>query len=443
MKKQSFLNGTLFLFSIFGAVLAFVFGEVLLRFIAFLPDWLQCGLYLMFVMFMCALTMIVSEKVKSGNYLMKHRKEFGMTVGKAMLIFLPMALVLGILTQFLYGWLIVAGAETPRFQGTMLVCDVSGSMTGNDPEQEMVAGMLSYVESAPLGENLGVMLFDHDVYTLREYSPLRDEAERDELLLEIEDIYRLIDEGVYYSGGTNINLALLEAIANMRENTQRADWPGLILFFSDGESYIDYDAIRRASEGDRENPKNIIPVNTIFYSPPHLNGSHMETVANITGGNYIHVRLGDDVNSLQDIFIESKRSFELESAHLIKSYTGLARYSPLRLILQGLFVMIWMVFAGVFVIVFLNNDNLFRHFFIPRIIVAAVIAVIFTAWILQTEDAVRTSGMISEAVDTFDSSLGSGSAFSATIDLGLESTLCRGLLAAGLCVLYLPTYRWD
>ena len=407
MKKASFLNILLFLLSLGGAAAAFVFGEVLLTYIAYLPYWVQCGVYLLFVMAVCCVTMVISEKIHTGNYLMKQKKEFGLTSGKVALIFLPAALALGMVTQLLYGWLGLSSGFTPRFQGTMIVCDISGSMSVNDPMMDTVEGMLSYIDTVPLGDHLGIVLFNHDTRSLREYAPLNDEAER-------EALKQLVYEEVYYDGGTNIDKALLEAIAEMR-TLEDPNWPGLILFFSDGgrgDCDISYDLIRRASVGDAGNPKNSIPVNTIYYSPSPLSGSHMNLVAQNTGGTYVHVGVGGDAGLLQDVFKRSRTEFKIDSPHLIRAYYGPARGSAFRIFLQILFLALWGVFSGVMITVFLNNHHLFRHFLIQRIAVAVLCGAAFTLMLLRMEG-------------------------------DFAGILGRGLLAAGMCVMCLPTYRWD
>lgn len=412
MRKQSGLNVLLFLLSIAGAAASFAFGEVLLTFVAYLPFWVQCGIYLLFVMTVCCLVMVISEKIHTGNYLLKHRREFGLTAGKAALIFLPAAVVLGIITQLLFG---ITGTSVifnrNNFQGTMLVCDISGSMIENDPDYNAIEAAISYIDdqkTVKQGEYLGVILFNHDMYSIREYAPLKDEAEREELK-------KMLQDNVYYGGGTNIDLALLSAISEMR-TIENPKWPGLILFFSDGgrgDCTIDYDRIREASLGKTGKPEECIPVNTIYYSSSPMNGSHMILLAESTGGEYIHVGFDDDVSVLRNVFTQSRTSFKWGSnQHLIKYNIGPDSKTAIKVILRALFLTLWSVLAGVFIVLFMNNNNLIKHFLIPRIIVSVICGVAFSLIMLN-----------------FDSSIG--------------GTLARALLSVGICVMYLPTYRWD
>ena len=114
MKKASLLNLPMFFLSLGGAALAFLFGEALLNYLPFsIPYWVQCGIYLMFIAGICCLVMLLSEKIHSGRYVMKPH-EFGAPAGKTTLICIPLALVLGILTQLLYSWAYAPADATPQ-----------------------------------------------------------------------------------------------------------------------------------------------------------------------------------------------------------------------------------------------------------------------------------------------------------------------------------------
>ena len=405
MRKQSALNGVMLLLSIIGAVAAFLFGEALLIYVSYLPFWIQCGIYLLFVMSVCCLVMILSEKIRTGYYLLKHRREFGLTAGKAALIFLPAALAIGIITQILYSWGGISLNTNPRFQGTMIVCDVSGSMQENDPYMDTVESMVSYIETVPLDEHIGVILFNDMSYNLREYSPLESEEER-------EGLIQLIYDEMYYYGGTDIEGALLSAFAEMRE-LDDPSWPGLVLLFSDGLSDINYDRIRSASIGNASNSRNRIPVNTIYFSQSVLSGYQMNTIAEITGGQYYHLGVGGDPSELRNAFSKSRAEFNFQTdRHLIKSSTWSESNIIIRAVIRIVLLSAWGVFSGIFVVVFLNNNRLFKHFLVAKIVVSIICAIAFTI-ILQNMNT----------------------------DFG--SRIGRGLLAAGMCVMYLPTYRWD
>ena len=409
MRKQSPLNVILFLISIVGAIAAFGFGEMLLVYVSYLPPWVQSGIYLLFVTVVCCVVILISEEIQTGNYLYKHKREFGMTAGKAALIFLPAALALGIITQLIYSWGGISINSNPRFQGTMIVCDISDSMNENDPRMHTVEAMASYIEAVPLGEYVGVLLFNDTLYSFREYSLLDNEDERAELLQSIRD-------GLYYGGGTDIEEALLTAISEMRQ-LEDPDWPGLVLLFSDGQSDVDYARVRNASIGDASNTRNRIPVNTIFFSTSPLGGYQMNTIAEETGGQYFHLGVREAPADLRNVFNRSRSEFRWNTnQHLIKSSTWSEGNTAVRIVLRIVLLAIWGVFSGAFVVIFLNNSRLLKHFLIPKTIIAVICSIAFTIILLNA---------------------GTGSGQDTAGKLG------RALLAAGMCIMYPPTYRWD
>ena len=411
MRKKSALNIAMLLVSLLGVGAVYGLGEALLGFMTYLPFWLQCGIYLLFVIIICCLTMIIAESIHSGGYILKHKKEFGPTILKAMAIFLPAAFALGALTQLGYGVISLPSEAKPKFQGTMLVCDISDSMNENDPgiaadgEPEAKKGLLSYIDEVPLGEYLGVSLFNGDLVPIREYTLLEDEQEREELKDAIEEKFK-------YDGSTNTPEALIDAIKQIR-GIGDPNWPGLIILFSDGQSNygIPYDTLVPLSVGDIDNPKNRIPVNTIYYSRSPYGGYEMSTIAQKTGGEYYYMGMDQEDVSLRNVFRHSRNIFKIEKPNLIQPYYGVARTSPLRIALQIIFITMWGLLSGILVIIFLNNNKLFKHFLLPKIIISLVFAAAFAVIMMHPSS---NAGVIA-----------------------------RILLAVNMCAIYLPTYRWD
>ena len=403
MRKSLPLNLLMLVLSIAGAAVTYVLGELLLLYVAYLPYWLQCGIYLLFVSAICCAVMFLSEMIRSGGYLLRHRQEFRQTAGKAVLIMLPAALVLGIVTQLLYGLIGLQKSDNPDFRGTMIVCDISGSMSENDPSQDAVKAITEYVDTVPLGEYLGVTLFNQMPNTIREYSVLKTEDERTKL----KD---LISSNMVYDGNTDIQSALMDSFSQMRLIEDK-DWPGLIMLFSDGLSYMDYGQLQNASIGDVDDLKTSIPVNTIYYSSTPLGGYQMSTIAQMTGGAYFYIGVDGDEIALRDAFTHSRSIFKVENPHLLKPYYGASRTSPLRIILQILFLAIWGIFTGVLVVIFLNNNRLIKHYLYAKIAISLVLAGIFAVLMI-------TSGAVNRMT-------------------------AMALLAAGMCFMYVPTYTWD
>ena len=403
MRKALPLNLLMLILSAAGAVGAYVLGEMLLLYVAYLPYWLQCGIYLLFVSAIVCLVMFLSEMIHSGGYLYRHRQEFKQTAGKVILVMLPAAFVLGVITQLLYSLIGLESFEKPDFKGTMIVCDISDSMNENDPGQDAVKAVMKYIDSVPLGEYLGVTLFNQMPNPIREYSALKTEDER----AKLKDI---ITSDMVYDGGTDIQSALMASFDQMRTIKEK-EWPGLILLFSDGLSDIDYSQLQSACVGDAENPKTSIPVNTIYYSSMPIGGYQMSMIAQKTGGAYFYLGVNSDEIALRDAFTHSRSIFKIEKPHLLQPYYGASRSSPIRIILQILFLAIWGIFIGILEIVFLNNNRLIKHYLYAKIAVSLVFAGIFTIMLI-------TSGAAN----------------------GMGAML---LLVAGFCIIFIPTYVWD
>lgn len=403
MRKSSLLNLPMLISSVLGAAAVYILGELLLLYVAYLPYWLQCGIYLLFVSGICCAVMFISESVHTGGYLLRHRREFKQTAGKAAVILLSAALVLGIVTQLLYGLTGLQKFGKPDFQGTMIVCDISGSMVENDPNQDAVKAITGYIDSVPLGEYLGVTLFNQTPVLVREYSILKTEDERSEL----KDF---ISSSMVYDGGTDIQSALMKSLEQMRLIEDK-NWPGLVLLFSDGLSDVDYDRLQKASLGDVDDPKTRIPVNTIYYASTPVGGYQMSSIAQMTGGKYFYMGVDSEEIALRDAFKHSRSIFTTENPHLLKPYFGFSRTSPVRIILQSLFLVIWGIFTGVLVVVFLNNSRLIKDYLFVKIGISVLTGILFSVLLAASE-------------------------------AGYEMA-ARAVLAAGMCIMYLPVYSWD
>lgn len=402
MRKSSLINPLMLILSVLGAAATYISGELLLLYAVNLPYWLQCGLYLLLSALICCLTMTLSEMIHSGGYLLRHQREFKQTAGKAALIILPAALILGIVTQLLYGLVGLQKTGKPNFQGTMIVCDISGSMIENDSQMDAVKAIVDYIDSVPLGEYLGVTLYNDIPYTIREYKVLETEQERTELM-------DLISSAVVYGGNTDIQSALMSAFDQVRSIDEK-EWPGLILLFSDGLSNVNYAQLQKASTGDADNPKTIIPVNTIYYASTAEGGYQMSSIAETTGGTYFYMGVNSKKIALRDAFKYSRSIFSMKKLHLLRSYSGLYRNAPFRIILQALFLSVWGVFSGVLVVVFLNNNRLIRHFLYGKIALSVIMGIVFSVLMIMGG--------------------------------GYEKP-ARAALAAGMCMMFLPTYSWD
>jgi hypothetical protein len=139
----------------------------------------------------------------------------------------------------------------------------------------------------------------------------------------------------------------------------------------------------------------------------------MSLVAQYTNGEYLHVKVGDDVLKLRDAFTQSRTSFRWNSElHLVRNNISPESRTIFRNMLRTLFIILWSAFSGIMIVVFLNNTLLIKHFLIPKIVVAVICGIAFTIIFMM-----------------FDTEGG--------------GRMARALLAANMCLIYVPTYGWD
>jgi len=419
MYKNSSLNVVMLLFTAAAGVGVYLLGELLLNFLSGvtgMPYFIQTGIYLVFVVCMLFLAIILAENINTGLYIPRGPVTFSGTCVKAAAVLIPAAFVLGLVTQLIYGYLAVSTDRiAPRpedFQGTFIVADFSGSMSWNDPDRVVVDALEDYIRNeVEIGDNFGLIIYESFVHVIREFAPLESEAAREELIAAVHSMP--------YDGGTNTFDALMESFEQIRD-TEEQNWPGLVLLFSDGQShFMDYDRIRTASLGDTTNPRNRIPVNTVFFGPEH-GRFEMENIAAVTDGYFFHLGTQANPNEIRDLFSTARRAAFIGQPHLLQLYARPAQTALPRIAMQAALLSTWGIMTGLAVVIFLNNTRLYKHFFISRIFVSVAVSVIF-AWLLS----IPGLSFVRLGQTDFD------------VDL-----FVRGLFALGMCILWLPTYSW-
>jgi hypothetical protein len=172
---------------------------------------------------------------------------------------------------------------------------------------------------------------------------------------------------------------------------------------------MNYNQLQSAALGNLSNPRNTIPVNTVFFGNT-TGGYQMSNIAQKTSGNYFNLSLKADSEELREVFTRSRLSFVVERPHLLRMYVGAARTSAVRIILQAVLLALWGIFTGLATVIFLNNTKLFFAFLLPRVFISILMSTLFAVILAR-----------------------------ASIDIG---TAARALLALGNCLLFLPTYSW-
>jgi hypothetical protein len=372
MIQDKRLNVTLLLFSLLAIAVQAFAGEAVLNLLVFVWQPLRTAIWLTMSMGFLAVAVMLAEMIHPGGYTRNWQRNFFGDRLKILLVFIPLSFAVGFLTQFLYGFISVRSYEAD-FQGTFIVCDVSGSMQGNDPDRYAIDAICDYVDTVPAGDYLGVIVYSDNPIILRNYTVLSDD-ERETLKETVRT--------VYYSGNTNIMDPLVSAIDQIR--TVSGSFPGLILLLADGDGIIDETALRKLARGNINEPTQQIPVNTLSYANGW--GMQMRKIAEMTGGTYSDIE-GNVIPV--DVFEMIRSSYRTENPDLLRTTYGVTRDNPIRIIAQILIVFAWGMMSVMFVYLLLNNNLLKVSFVIPKAIFAFVCAAAFTFLLLLTGEDVQ------------------------------------------------------
>ena len=374
MTKDKSVHPPLLIAGLIGSVGSYVIGEIVLYFCGTLPTSPLIGVYLAASLFICGMAAYLSEHLASGNYTFNWRSgSFHKDSLRAVLIFTAAAFVLGMGTQFLYSLLGNSlDSRDINFKGSMIVFDTSGSMESSDRDRKAIEAICDYIDVVPDGELMGLIVYNTDVYTTRDYIPLNGKAERD----AIKEIVRALP----YEGSTAMQSALMTALEQVRE--AQGEYPGIVLLFSDGLSSLDFNQIRKAARGDVDGDDRQIPVNTIYYSPGFaLGGYQMSRIARDTGGQYMLA----DASQLVNMFTVSRQSYARENLNLLDMTYGPRRNSPVRIAVQALFIASWGVLSAFFLLMMLSTKKLITPFFVPKTILCILGGVLFAVLLLPAD----------------------------------------------------------
>lgn len=413
MVKRSSLNVTLLIFSIFAAIIVFVLGEVILGYLYGLPYFIQTAIYLTFVTVLLFLAVYLSEKINSGYYIPRGRITFDGTCAKAAAILVPCALAIGLLTQLLYGFLGTSEITAiPALPGQVVVggqseapgvavgdvqftqWEVWWDVSGNDTPMPAYKGLSAFF----VGDGGDNQFLNQDLHTAMD-AFAADVLGPDATFERWLEQRRLNMQGNAPSfmdvGGGEIGLAFQAAVEY---------------------SYVEAIAFTNFELFDQDN---------YVFMEPVLIGSYRglygrEFVLFWEALNLWTREHPDPCNTFYQFWRWHIADAPLprapmlvilyESPHLIVTYDNPGDGLVLRIILRAVLLSLWGVFTGVATCIFLNNDNLFKRFLFPRIIVSVVIATAVAILLSQP-------------------GLGVG-------------VLARGLMALATCLLYLPTYNW-
>ena len=407
MTKKSAINGAMLLFSLLAAIVLFAFGEALLTFLQGLPFFIQCGIYLTFVLLIVYFAIYLSEKISTGNYIPKGRVTFDSTFAKAAAIFIPCAFALGLLTQLAYGGIVGLMGGEIRF-GPAIIRTVEDIGDG-----EWIPWWVPSAEmpDAPL----------MPVHDGMQHFFTRNSSNLHGILDDFAASYETLGPGTDFE--TWLRLRSPHIPANAPSFLEIGDGYVPLAF----QAAVNYTFVYAISfldpAGIEQNPYYIHEfVLRDGYRGPYRNElltfwNDLDTWAfehyDACNTFIQYWRFHIDPVPIEPVIVRYEAEPFIvfgEIPHLLLSYSGPGWNSPIRIALQSLFLSIWGIFIGVAVIISLNNSNLFRTFLIPRIFLSIAVSVAFSVMF-------------------------------AMLDMEIDM-IARGIYALGIGLLFLPTYFW-
>lgn len=319
---QRKINPLLLLFSLVGGGIGFVIGEFLLRqWGTGLPVIVVTGIYFGILALCIGLACLVAELISprlNGN---SWRQRY---TGTSWKLLIPSTLVALFLLGMLFEWVYQLNpGSTKPVKDIVLVIDNSGSMMETDPDQDRFTAAKNLINRMDKDNRVAVMVFDHATTLLQPFTPVKNQAAKDEVIAKINSL-------VTTDGGTDISLALEDTMSHIRES-HAADRSAMVIMLSDGFSETDHERVLADYKQQQ------IAVNTIGLSLVYTEGAQLlQTIANETGGQYYDVQNATDLsfvfqkiyNDVGDRTLLTKRTGAMEDS----MYYQIGRIAALLLI---------------------------------------------------------------------------------------------------------------
>lgn len=276
------INLLLLLFSLIGGAIGCVIGEVLLHELSGdLPGIVLIGLYFGILALCVGLFCLIAEMIKPRLNGSSWRQRY---VGSSWKLLVPATLVLlfvaGTALEFIYE-LNLNGAK--QVKNIVFVIDDSGSMEANDPNGDRYEATKMLIGKMDQDKEAAIVVFDDRVQLLQPFVRLNNQDVKDE-------VYSRLDAMEPMQGGTNFDLALTEAMDQIkgRDTSRRGT---LVILLSDGFSEVDPSGILRDYQSSG------IAVNTIGLGLDNPDGSALlKDIATRTGGQYQDVTEADQLS---------------------------------------------------------------------------------------------------------------------------------------------------
>ncbi len=265
------------------------------------------------------------------------RREAGMPEILLALASAVVVMLLGCLFEFLYE---LNGSYTsPEFNDYIFVIDDSGSMSGTDPSMLRYEAMSQLVDSMDQDTRVGLVRFD---------SYIQSTVELDYLTLAHREKLQDSISTAVSDGGTNIQLALEEALKLYQASRSNGRYPVVVLL-SDGESYVNISAV--SSDYMNEG----VAISTVGLSD-YVNVRMLENLAQATGGQYFEV---SEADGLIDAFRQVQKAVSCRT--LFSARPGAQRGNVLMMILRVVFLLVPGALIGFALVVILRENGVERQ----------------------------------------------------------------------------------
>ncbi|GIP32008.1 hypothetical protein J2TS4_12180 [Paenibacillus sp. J2TS4] len=331
-------------FSLTGGLIGFAAGEaVLSRWEGIWHETLVMGVYFglfaLIVGLCCLLAEIIAPELNGRNWRLRYAADGWKWLLPSTLLLL---FACGALFQWIYG--LQFSHRTALPQDYVLVMDTSESMKETDPDEQSLEAAKSLIGRMDKNMRAGILTFNENVAWVQKLTELKNNAAKSEVMAQLDAVASPI-------GGTDIGLALTEAIGHMTEE-KLPGRKGAVILISDGYSEMDFDNVTAPYKQEG------IIIHTIGIGQPNEQGSRLlARIAEATGGTYQDVKQAELISdAFQNIDVSGHRY------HLMGERTGPAAASGYYAVLRVVMIMLIGALLGLSLGIIFDNRYLARSF---------------------------------------------------------------------------------
>lgn len=299
------------LFSLLGAGLSFITGEMLLKLVGGLPSYVVMALYFGLAAVIIAVMVMVSQsispKLVGYRWKVQHYKS-------SLKLLMPAALLMvgtaAGLFQFIYG-LEINKPQTVK--DIVIAVDRSSSMLQTDPEGERFKAISHFIEGLSGDKKVALMTFNEHPKLEIDFTEVATSEEKEAFNLKIENL------NIKDDGQTGIKEVVDCAYELIKDSGRRSS----LILVSDGGPTDGSGADIEGLVADFKQ-KNI-PIYTIgmMYTEPSAD-AYLHEIATLTGGKCYST---SDTTMLKEAFGQIR--YQDEKGVLLSARTGIYMSSPL------------------------------------------------------------------------------------------------------------------